>query len=252
MQYNFNITDNDDIKYQEEFENNYKKYDIINKYKIFIFFASSFLLYFIFKYIGTHTYISFFMGMNNIIRVIISCCISGIVLSCYDYFYDAETIYRRMLKKIEYAIIIKNIETFADVYDIDNIHKILPGLKINYSSRKICQNKFALLFELGDNKYEIVDFLKNDKIEMAAEYRISANDIFNSINKVNKECVDKDGYVKLNIVKLKKDFEKYAIITNDDFFDDIIVSEFLLFPYILEKNKDEKIENTNCEIKKED
>lgn len=254
MQYNFNMNNKSEDE-ELDFDLDYKKYNIINKYKPLLFVGISMIVYIIFNFIGINFHLEFFMNMSNIVKVIASCCISGIFLSFTDLYYDAESIYRRILKKIEYNIIIKKIDTFADIYDVNNIHKILPGLCITYDIKKICTDKFGVLFELGDEKYEVVSLIDPNIVSINAEKKIKANELFEAINKVNKECVDKDGYVKFDIVRLKENINVLDVITKDDFYEDVVVSEFLLLPYILEENnktEDTSIKKDDIEEKEED
>lgn len=237
MRYTFNFDDN---KINKNIKNNniekyYKMYNIVSNYGNSLSLVLALLFYILITYVFSNNFV--INNLHFILKIIFCFCISKFIFQILEIIFNIDKLYYKITNFLDFDIYVRNLTVFNDSEN-DKLKEseIVPAIKIEYDIKKESEQKFALLFQMPDDTFKVVDIINCDGFKSHVEKKIYSDKILKCIKETNNKCVDEKGLLFVKIVLLNNELiESNQIITKNDINECLLLTEIFFLPYINKK-----------------
>ena len=192
MRYTFNFDENfnknnENLK-SKNIQKHFKIYNIISNYGNSLAVVITLVLYLLTIIISSYN------NLHFILKIILCFCISKIIFQILEIFFNVEKIYYQITDFLGFDIFVRNLTVFNDSEN-DKLKEseIVPAIKIEYDIKKESNQKFALIFQMPDETFKVVDIIDCDGFKTQVEKKIYSDKILKCINETENKCVDEQG-----------------------------------------------------------
>lgn len=243
MRYTFNFDENfnknnENLK-SKNIQKHFKIYNIISNYGNSLAVVMTLALYLLTIIISSYNNDFILNNLHFILKIILCFCISKIIFQILEIFFNVEKIYYQITDFLGFDIFVRNLTVFNDSEN-DKLKEseIVPAIKIEYDIKKESNQKFALIFQMPDETFKVVDIIDCDGFKTQVEKKIYSDKILKCIRETENKCVDENGLLLAKIVLLNNDsINTNEIITKNDIDEHLLLTEIFFFPFVHKKGE---------------